>query len=319
MDYKDKYIKYKTKYLQLKDTDVNNQYGGDNNNYKDEYIIVLFNGFGSSKIFWNYAFEDKPELRKIDFLDKLKKIGITYTFNQPFFNINYYSTPNNKKEKILWGKIYEKYKPHSSNINFDLDDLDYKNICKKIYEQLKEKYGKNRKYIIIGHSYGGGLALLFSKLYKNDCVLCCCIDNPPYILSLFNKYNDKDNKSILEKYQNNDELIKSLKIIKNSENIKEKNKEIDDIYKLIVYKSSQDRIKYYDKKLYIPTIFIRAYYSKPKKYQIDWNKYSIKEKKFFEKDKNMKHYIFMDEAEHFIWKNQEFSDIIIDTIKKSLK
>ena len=34
---------------------------------------------------------------------------------------------------------------------------------------------------------------------------------------------------------------------------------------------------------------------------------------------NMKHYIFMDEAEHFIWKNQEFSDIIIDTIKKSLK
>ena len=31
------------------------------------------------------------------------------------------------------------------------------------------------------------------------------------------------------------------------------------------------------------------------------------------------HYIFIDEAEHFIWKNQEFSDIIIDTIKKSLK
>ena len=66
------------------------------------------------------------------------------------------------------------------------------------------------------------------------------------------------------------------------ENIKEKNKEIDDIYKLIGYKSSQDRIKYYDKKLYIPTIFFRAYYSKPKDYQIDWNKYSIKEKKFFE-------------------------------------
>ena len=32
----------------------------------------------------------------------------------------------------------------------------------------------------------------------------------------------------------------------------------------------------------------------------------------------MKHYIFMNESEHFIWKNQEFSDIIIDTIKKSL-
>jgi hypothetical protein len=103
----------------------------------NKYIIILFNGFGSSKIFWNYAFEDKPDLRKIDFLDNIKKIGKTYTFNQPFFNVNYYSTPNNKKDKILWGKIYEKYKPHSSNINFKLDDLDYKIICDKTYNSVK--------------------------------------------------------------------------------------------------------------------------------------------------------------------------------------
>jgi len=286
--------------------------------YKDKYIIILFNSFGSSKIFWNYAFEDKSELRKIDFLDKIKKFGKTYTFNQPFFNINYYSTPDNKKEKILWEKIYKKYKPHSSNINFDLDDLDYKNICKKIYEQLKEKYGKNKKYIIIGHSYGGGLALLFSKLYKNDCILCCCIDNPPSVLNFYNKYNDKENKSILEKYNNNSELKKSLRIIKNSKDIKEKNKEIDDIYKLIGYKSSQDRIKYYDDKLYIPTIFFRKYYSNPKDYEIDWNNFSNKEIKIYEKDKNMKKYIIMKDADHFIWKNQEFSDIIIETIKELL-
>ena len=285
----------------------------------NKYIIILFSGFASSKIFWNYAFEDKPDLRKIDFLDNIKKIGKTYTFNQPFFNVNYYSTPNNKKDKILWGKIYEKYKPHSSNINFKLDDLDYKIICDKTYNLVKEKYGNNKKYIIIGHSYGGGIALLFSKLYKNDCVLCCCIDNPPYVLSFFNKYNDKNNKNILEKYSNNDELKKSLRIIKNSGDIKEKNKEIDNIYKLIGYKSSQDRIKYYDTRLYIPTIFFRAYYSKPKDYQIDWNKYSMKEKKLFEKDKNMKKYIIMNEAEHFIWKNQEFSDIIIETIKQILQ
>jgi len=283
--------------------------------HKNNYVVILFNGFGSSKIFWNYAFEDKPELRKIDFLDKINKIGKTYSFNQPFFNINYYSTPNNKKEKILWGKIYEKYKPHSSNINFKLEDLDYKNICEKTYNLVKEKYGNNKKYIIIGHSYGGGIALLFSKLYKNDCVLCCCIDNPPYILSFFNKYNDKNNKNILKKYTNNDELKKSLKIIKNSENIKEKEGEIGDIYKLIGYRSCQDRIKYYDNKLYIPTVFFRAYYSKPKDYQIDWNKYSMKEKKLFEKDKNMKKYIIMNEADHFIWENQEFSNIIIETIK----
>ena len=32
----------------------------------NKYIIILFNGFGSSKIFWNYAFEDKSEFRKFN-------------------------------------------------------------------------------------------------------------------------------------------------------------------------------------------------------------------------------------------------------------
>ncbi len=286
--------------------------------YKDKYIIILFNGFGSSKIYWNYSFDNKPELQKLDFLDKLKKIGKTYTFNQPFFNIDYYSTPNNNKEKLLWKKIYEKYNPHSSNINFFLEDLDYKNICVKIYNLVKQKYGIDKKYIVIGHSYGGTIALLFSKLYKNDCILCCCIDNPPHVLSFFNKYNDKNNKNILDKYPNNIQLTKSLRIIKYSDNIKEKNTEIDNIYDLIAYKSCQDRIKYYDNKLHIPTIFFKAYYSKPIDFEIDWNKYSMKEKKLFQKDKNLIKYIIMHDANHYIWKNKEFSDIIIDTINDFL-
>ena len=33
MDYKNKYIKYKTKYLELKNMDVNNQIGGAKNNF----------------------------------------------------------------------------------------------------------------------------------------------------------------------------------------------------------------------------------------------------------------------------------------------
>ena len=36
---------------------------------KDKYIIILFNGFGASKIYWNYSFEDSPVLRKLDFLN----------------------------------------------------------------------------------------------------------------------------------------------------------------------------------------------------------------------------------------------------------
>lgn len=291
-------------------------------NDKDKYVIILFNGFASSKIFWDYAFENKPELRRIDFLDKLKKIGKTYTFNLPFFNIKYYSRENNKKDRILWEKIYKKYKPYSSNINFKLEDLDYKNICKKVYDSVKKKYGNNKKYIVIGHSYGGILALLFSKLYKNDCILCCCIDNTPYVfnyLNYFKKYNEKNDSDIIEKYSNNNKLKKSLKIIKNSKDIKEKNTEINDIYKLIQYRSSQDIIKYYDTKLYVPTIFFKAYTSKPKDYQINWFKNVMKEKKLFKNVKNMKKYVLMDEAGHYIWDNQKFSNVIIETIKSLLK
>jgi hypothetical protein len=284
------------------------------------YVIILFNGYMGSKIWWDYAEEGKPVLRKLDFLDKLKKIGKTYTFNLPFCNVNYYYTKNNKKDQILWKKIDEVYKPYSSNINFKLEDLDYKNICEKTYNSVKKKYGNNKKYIIIAHSWGGIIGLLFSKLYKNDCILCCCIDNVPNVLSHFNKHkcSNKEKNSIYEKYSNNEKLKKSLNIIKNSKDNKEKNKEIDDIYTLLHCKSGQDRINYYDKKLYVPTIFFRAY---SKRNEMNWNISAMKEKKLLEKDscvsRNLKQYIIMD-ANHFIWENQEFSDKIIDTIKKQL-
>lgn len=283
---------------------------------KEEYVIVLFNGYGSSKTYWDYTFENKAKLRKLDFLDKLKKVGKTYTFNQPFFNINYYSPPNK-----MWQKIYDEYKPYSSNINFTLEDLDYKNICQKTYDSVKKKYGK-KKYIVIGHSYGGILALLFCKMYKKDCVLCCSIDNFPYVLSyltFFKKENEKKDSDIMEKYSSNKELKKSLKIIKNSTNKKERNKEIYDIQKLIQYRSSQDRVEYYDSKLYVPTVFFRAHTSKPAENQTYWFKNTKKEKKIFENDKNLVDYINMDDATHYIWENQEFSDTIIETINNVLE
>jgi hypothetical protein len=41
MDYKDKYIKYKTKYLELKNIDVNNQIGGNDD--------ILIRGGGETR------------------------------------------------------------------------------------------------------------------------------------------------------------------------------------------------------------------------------------------------------------------------------
>jgi len=304
MDYNDIYIKYKNKYLELK---YNNMIGGKNN----EIVIVLFGGSFSSKVRWQYAFEGKSTLRKIDFMDELKKIGNVYSFNYEHFNLNYYANSPNKEEAKMWKKIIDKYQYFNENIDFSIEDLDYKNICSKTYNIIKNMYGDNKKYIVIGHSYGGSLALLFSKLYKNECILCCCLDNPPYVEEFYKEHNENDNKNILEKYKNNKDLQNSLDIVKKTKDQEIRNNEIDNLFKFIMYKSSQDRIKYLSKKLYVPTIFF-------KRQDDQWNKYNNKEKNQFKKDKNLKGYIVRKNVGHYIWENKDFSDLIIKTIKENI-
>ncbi len=281
-------------------------------------VIILINGFASSKLWWQYTYENSATLRKLDFLDKLKQLGTVYTFNQPFFNIDYYGTPDKKSEVIIWKKIYKKYKPCSSNINFTLEDLDYQNICSNIYNKVKTKYG-NRKYIVIGHSYGGTLALQFSKMFKSDILFCCCIDNPPHVLEFYKIKINREDLSVLDEFPDNTALKNTLSIIRNSSDPSERNKYIDKIYALITVKSCQDRLRLYDKKLYVPTIIFRArIIDNPKGWQVVFNKYSKKEQQLYDTDKNLIEYIVMKGADHYMWKNQEISDQIIEKIKLTL-
>lgn len=55
MDYIDKYIKYKTKYLELKNIDVNNQLGGG----KDNLIIHVCGSSGSGKTILGNKLKEK--------------------------------------------------------------------------------------------------------------------------------------------------------------------------------------------------------------------------------------------------------------------
>ena len=66
-------------------------------------------------------------------------------------------------------------------------------------------------------------------------------------------------------------------------------------------------------------MFFRAHTSKPAENQTYWFKNTKKEKKIFENDKNLVDYINMDDATHYIWENQEFSDTIIETINNFLE
>ena len=278
--------------------------------------IILFNGFASSKLFWEYAYEGKAELRELNFLKKLKRIGDVHTFNLQFFNINYYTRSDLPKESKIWNSINEKYKPYDPELDFTLEDLDYMNICKKVHEDVKAKFGPNKKCIVIGHSYGGPLALLYCKLYKSECKLCVCIDNPPYVLKFYEKFNERKNKSVVTKINDNKKLAKLLNIIKTSNNITERNEAGDKVMTLISRLSALDRIKYYDPKLHVPTLFFKSLKTNPNDDERIRTRFNRKEKKQFSTDSNLKLYKFLKDADHYIWNNQKYSDAIIRGIKK---
>ena len=98
MDYENKYIKYKTKYLELKKMDIKNQIGGKNIN---THIILLFPDILSTIKF------PKKIINKLK--KKYKLIELNYEFND--------DTLKNK---------------------FKLEDLNFENITKNIYDNLNK-------------------------------------------------------------------------------------------------------------------------------------------------------------------------------------
>jgi hypothetical protein len=106
MEYKDKYIKYKTKYLELKNTNLNNQIGGGN------LIIHISGPQGAGKTTLGNKIKDKYDdniyLKDLDDLydefTKQKKINDYQEF------INIFIIENSDKPLILTGLSAEKCK-----------------------------------------------------------------------------------------------------------------------------------------------------------------------------------------------------------------
>jgi hypothetical protein len=244
-----------------------------------------------------------------------------------FFNIIYYYTVDDIKEKERMRIIYKKYKPHTPDLDFSIKDLLYKNICKNIHNNVIDKYGKNKKYILVCHSYGCLIGLLYSKIYKKECLFNILIDNPHYNLKLFtqmlnSKHTKKEKKTIDEYLYNNNQLKIILEKIKNKKPDENVNKEINMVFDLISYNDWNERIKYYDDSLPIHTVFFRAIYPNTKdKWKIKWNKWTLTEQKIMEKNNSLDklEYILMPNAEHYIWFNQNYSNNIITKIKQLIK
>jgi len=286
-----------------------------------DIVFILFNGYGASKNDWLYADNGTETPRRLDFTKQLKKIGQVYLFNYIFFNTKYYLTQKTKEDTLNMN-IDKKNKLFQKNIMFNISDLDYKEQCIKIYNDVIKKYGSCKKYILIGWSHGCHLAILFSKLFKKDVLFNVLIDNPVYCYEYLKKdVVDKKEQALVDKYiTSNDDLQNILSIITNKKPTENVNKEIEKVKALIGINTTIDRLKYFNPILPVYTILFRRYLTNPTtKEDKEWNKSSVIEKdELLKNNKNIKYIICLD-AHHNIWDCQEYSDNILSEIKCKLQ
>ena len=150
MDYKDKYIKYKTKYLELKNIDINNMIGGS----KKDLQFILFGDVMTGHQVW---FHNKDN-NKIDFVKKLKKLGDVIILKPNYINFINYSK---SKKGGNWF-----YKSKIKDTDFKIEDLHFENYSKWVYEQIDP----NKKYIAIGLDQGCHFAKYFCNMYSDNCI-----------------------------------------------------------------------------------------------------------------------------------------------------
>jgi hypothetical protein len=187
MDYK--YMKYKQKYLQLKNKI---QIGG------DKILFIFFNGGGLSEKQWfEHPYKDdekwlmkKNENLKTDIIKKIKEFGDVYLYTPIFYS---------NMEDIIDGK------------EFIMKDIDLINHVKELYDKIKDY----NKFIIISHSRGWILANYFISLYSDKILGYINIDgveSPDFFEDRLEKWgkkydyiNDAILNDLFKKIKNKDE------------------------------------------------------------------------------------------------------------------
>lgn len=256
--------------------------------------FVLFPGYGMTKHAWSLNLD----LKKINFLDELKKLGKVYTYTPLYNNIFFYDTPHK------YTKLYDK------NIDFDLNYLDIEKHCKMIYDEIRKK--SNDKFVVIGHSIGSIFCYYFTKLYKKDCLFSIVIDG-----MLLYKSNKDKNKS-----KNNnitDDEIKTLQY-----KIK-KNKKKSDINKLsnitfdVIRKQIPKNIIFPIKTIYFRNLQLNyEMLNKKTSWQFNFTKDSLYEAEKLQKTNKLFKINYVINKTHFLHYYQECSNEIINEIKTQL-
>lgn len=133
-------------------------------------MFIIFPGNGTTskhfKITDIFGSKDTPKLNN-NFIPELKKLGQVKFVEPPWNNLKGYLKGEDPK-------LYHK------NIDFNLDDLDIKKYCERVYEEVKVFEGK---FVLIGHSIGAYWVYYFSQKYPNRCLYNFIIDGGLYTMS----------------------------------------------------------------------------------------------------------------------------------------
>jgi serine/threonine protein kinase len=135
MDYKDKYIKYKTKYLELKNTDINNQIGGGKKNIFNKIKIISKFGSGMQGATYLIKLKNKEYILKKQKI-KDEQYNDNTMNNQIYREIQFYKWINKLgKNKIFFMNMIN-YRKIKCNYNIELKN------------NLVPEYSKDYKYCL---------------------------------------------------------------------------------------------------------------------------------------------------------------------------
>jgi len=256
----------------------------------------MFQGAGTNLKDWN-------ETTQSNFLDKLKKIGSVYLYQDKTYNIFHYD------------KTYQGYADFDSDIDIDLSYVNPDTHIKILYNDILKKY-KNideYKFIPIGFSAGCYFALYFAQIYSSKCAHVILLDSALWT---------PNNMKIRLKDINNDIYpITNYAYKKMLQNWKENHSDIEDLYKihnLNLHIRSIFISKHLKLELKVPTLaFVNIQKIEKDEWSISFNnKRRLAEVKILKKHNpvNYKAIIFTNKT-HFIYDKIQAAKAIIKEIK----
>jgi hypothetical protein len=272
----------------------------------------MFQGSGTNLKAWN-------EYTKSKFLDRLKELGSVYCYQDKTYNIWHYDKSNIE------------HKDYDTDIDIDLSYVKPNTHILMVYNDILKKYKniKDYKFIPIGFSAGGYLALYFAQVYSSQYINVILLDS-----SLFTPNNMKARLKMLEKGTDKSDLSdKSDKSFTNTKykkmlnNWKINNSDVEDAYK-ISYLNNYIRSLFISKhlklELPVPTL---AFVNMMKPEGDEWSEYfnnkrRLEEVKILKKHNKMSHnyksIIFINKT-HYIFDKIQPAKEIIKQIKNIIK